>query len=126
MMPLLANAEQMSWGTPRSAKLAMRKLLVDIRQTRTFSWPTSIVPVYRLPLSVVTSPAVIDLLGVLAYGELVAFERTAADAKLAPNLTFIPFVTWSEVLAIVPMLYLVGVGTTVLAASITLRRYLKG
>jgi cell division protein FtsX len=48
------------------------------------------------------------------------------DAKLAPNLTFIPFVTWSEVLAIVPMLYLVGVGTTVLAASVTLRRYLKG
>ena len=85
-MPLLANAEQMSWGTPRSAKLAMRKLLVDIRQTRTFSWPALIVPVYRLPLSVVTSPAVVDLLGVLAYGELVAFERTAADASLAPTL----------------------------------------
>jgi len=85
-MPLLANAEQMSWGTPRSAKLAMRKLLVDMRQTRTFSWPALIVPVYRLPLSVVTSPAVIDLLGVLAYGELVAFERTAADASLAPTL----------------------------------------
>ena len=33
-----------------------------------------------------TSPAEIDLLGVLAYGELVAFERTAADARLAPNL----------------------------------------
>ncbi len=33
-----------------------------------------------------TSPAVIDLLGVLAYGELVAFERTAADASLAPTL----------------------------------------
>ena len=85
-MPLLANAEQMSWGTPRSAKLAMRNLLVDIRQTRTFSWPALIVPVYRLPLIVVTSPAVIDLLGVLAYGELVAFERTAADASLAPTL----------------------------------------
>jgi hypothetical protein len=37
-------------------------------------------------LIVVTSPAVIDLLGVLAYGELVAFERTAADASLAPTL----------------------------------------
>jgi hypothetical protein len=34
----------------------------------------------------VTTPAVIDLLGVLAYGELVAFERTAADASLAPTL----------------------------------------
>lgn len=33
-----------------------------------------------------TSSAEIDLLGVLAYGELVAFERTAADAKLAPDL----------------------------------------
>lgn len=31
-------------------------------------------------------PAVADLLGVLAYGELVAFERLAADARLAPSL----------------------------------------
>jgi hypothetical protein len=30
--------------------------------------------------------AVVDLLGVIAYGELSAFERLADDAKLAPNL----------------------------------------
>ena len=30
--------------------------------------------------------AVIDLLGVLAYGELTAFERTAADASMAPAI----------------------------------------
>lgn len=30
--------------------------------------------------------AVVDLLGALAYGELVAFERLAADAALAPTL----------------------------------------
>jgi hypothetical protein len=30
---------------------------------------------------------VIDLLGMLAYGELVAFDRMAADARLAPDLT---------------------------------------
>jgi ferritin-like protein len=30
--------------------------------------------------------AVIDLLGVLAYGELTAFERLATDAQLAPTL----------------------------------------
>lgn len=30
--------------------------------------------------------AVVDLLGVLAYGELSAFERLAEDAKLAPSL----------------------------------------
>jgi hypothetical protein len=31
--------------------------------------------------------AVVDLLGVLAYGELLAFDRMAADARLAPDLT---------------------------------------
>ena len=31
-------------------------------------------------------PAVRDLVGVLAYGELTAFERLAADAQLAPSL----------------------------------------
>ena len=30
--------------------------------------------------------AVVDLLGVLAYGELIAFERLADDARLAPSL----------------------------------------
>mgnify|MGYP000977459898 FL=1 len=30
--------------------------------------------------------AVIDLLGVIAYGEISAFERLAEDAKLAPTL----------------------------------------
>src|SRR6478752_727810 len=31
-------------------------------------------------------PAVVDLLGVLAYGELSAFDRMAADARWAPTL----------------------------------------
>jgi hypothetical protein len=31
-------------------------------------------------------PATVDLLGVLAYGELMAFERIAADAQLAPSI----------------------------------------
>src|SRR3546814_12363888 len=30
--------------------------------------------------------AVVDLLGVIAYGEIAAFERLAEDAKLAPDL----------------------------------------
>ncbi len=30
--------------------------------------------------------AVVDLLGVIAYGEISAFERLAEDAKLAPTL----------------------------------------
>lgn len=33
-----------------------------------------------------TSPAVVDLLGLLAYGELSSFEQMAADAQKAPSL----------------------------------------
>jgi cell division transport system permease protein len=79
----------------------------------------------RLPF--ILEAAVASLIGsTLATAGILASKYWLIDARLAPNLTFIPFVTWTEVLAIIPMLYLVGVGTTVLAASVTLRRYLKG
>lgn len=79
----------------------------------------------RLPF--ILEAAVAAILGsTLAAAGILASKYWVIDAKLAPNLTFIPFVTWNEVLAIVPVLYLVGVGTTVLASSVTLRRYLKG
>jgi cell division transport system permease protein len=79
----------------------------------------------RLPF--ILEAAVAAIIGsTLATAGILASKYWLIDAKLAPNLTFIPFVTWNEVLAIIPMLYLVGVGTTVLAASVTLRRYLKG
>jgi hypothetical protein len=39
------------------------------------------------PESEVDAPAVVDLLGALAYGELTAFERLAADSGLAPTLS---------------------------------------
>ena len=78
----------------------------------------------RLPF--ILEAAVAAILGsTLATAGILASKYWLIDAKLAPNLTFIPFVTWNEVLVIIPVLYLVGVGTTVLAASITLRRYLK-
>lgn len=34
----------------------------------------------------VPAPAVVELLGLVAYGELLAFDRMAADARLAPDL----------------------------------------
>jgi hypothetical protein len=37
-------------------------------------------------VSPVDTPAVVDLLGVLAYAELTAFDRLAEDARLAPTL----------------------------------------
>ncbi|MFE9200760.1 ferritin-like fold-containing protein [Micromonospora sp. NPDC007230] len=33
-----------------------------------------------------SDPALVDLLGLVAYGELLAFDRLAADARLAPDL----------------------------------------
>lgn len=62
----------------------------------------------------------------LATAGILAAKYWVIDARLAPNLTFIPFITWAQVLAIVPVLFLAGVGITVVASSITLRRYLRG
>lgn len=38
------------------------------------------------PAAAPVSEALVDLLGMVAYGELSAFERMAADARLAPDL----------------------------------------
>jgi tRNA-(MS[2]IO[6]A)-hydroxylase (MiaE)-like len=38
-------------------------------------------------VNTVENTAVVDLLGVLAYAELMAFDRLAEDARLAPSLT---------------------------------------
>ena len=79
----------------------------------------------RLPF--ILEAAVAAVIGSsLATAGILAAKYWVIDARLAPNLTFIPFVTWTEVLAIVPLLYSVGLGITVFAASITLRRYLRG
>ena len=79
----------------------------------------------RLPF--ILEAAVAAILGSsMATAGILAAKYWVIDARLAPNLTFIPFVTWTEVLGIIPWLYLIGVGTTVLASSITLRRYLRG
>jgi cell division transport system permease protein len=79
----------------------------------------------RLPF--ILEAAVAAILGsTMATAGILAAKYWVIDARLAPNLTFIPFVTWTEVLGIIPWLYLIGVGTTVLASSITLRRYLRG
>lgn len=79
----------------------------------------------RLPF--ILEAAVAAVIGsTLATAGILAAKYWVIDARLAPNLTFIPFITWAEVLAIVPVLFLVGVGITIFAASITLRRYLRG
>jgi len=106
-------------NTVRVAAFASRRETSIMRSVSASNWSI------RLPF--ILAAAVAAIFGsTLATAGILASKYWLIDAKLAPNLTFIPFVTWNEVLTIVPMLYLVGVGTTVLAASVTLRRYLKG
>src|SRR3954471_15709881 len=45
-----------------------------------------VVSVDDQPPSEPATAAVVDLLGMLAYGELLAFDRMATDARLAPDL----------------------------------------
>ena len=61
-----------------------------------------------------------------ASGVVLALKKYLIDAQLAPNYTFIAFVTWDEVLRILPLMFGLGAATTILASSVTLRRYLKG
>ena len=79
----------------------------------------------RLPF--IMEAAVASILGsTMATAGILATKYWVIDSKLAPNLTFIPFVTWNEVWTLVPILYLMGLGITILASLVTLRRYLKG
>jgi len=106
-------------NTVRVAAFARRRETSIMRSVGASNWSI------RLPF--ILEAVVAAVFGsTLATAGILASKYWLIDAKLAPNLTFIPFVTWNEVLRIVPVLYLVGVGTTVLAASVTLRRYLKG
>ncbi|NBU31700.1 MAG: ABC transporter permease [Actinobacteria bacterium] len=62
----------------------------------------------------------------LAAGLLMAVKKYVIDDRLAPNISYVPFVTWQEVLGILPWLFGAGIGITVLASTVTLRRYLRG
>jgi cell division transport system permease protein len=57
---------------------------------------------------------------------MVLAKALLIDQVLAPNLTFIAFVTWTEILWILPWLFGVAILISVLASASTLRRYLKG
>jgi hypothetical protein len=48
--------------------------------------PERAVPAAEAGLATPDGPAVVELLGLVAYGELLAFDRLAADARLAPDL----------------------------------------
>jgi cell division transport system permease protein len=60
----------------------------------------------------------------LATG-LLSILKTVIDSKVAPLLTFTNFFGWGEVWVASGWLLLTGLGVSVLASLVTLRRYLK-
>lgn len=64
--------------------------------------------------------------GLLSSGVIIAVKHFLVDQRLAPNYTFIAFVTWDDVYQIIPWLFALGLGVTIIASSISLRRFLRG
>lgn len=62
---------------------------------------------------------------VIATGGLVAIKAYVIDTRLRPRFQIFPFVSWADVLAIVPWLFLTGVLLAGLSSFITLRRHLR-
>lgn len=70
--------------------------------------------------------AVASLVGAaLAAVGLVAVKALIIDGVLAPSFQFTTFIGWDAVLAVIPILVLVGVLLSGLAAFFTLRKYLR-
>ena len=62
---------------------------------------------------------------ILAVVGLVFVKIIVIDQVLAPSFQFTTFVGWDAVLAIAPLMILVGVGLAAIAAFFTLRKYLR-
>ncbi|CAB4333569.1 MAG: FtsX-like permease family protein [Actinobacteria bacterium] len=62
----------------------------------------------------------------LASTTMILIKQFLIDGKLAPQWSVIAWVTWQDVLWIVPWIFIVGLSTAVGAASVSLSRYLRG
>lgn len=62
---------------------------------------------------------------VLAVAALAGGKYYLIDQTLASTFTFTTFIEWDALYQIIPILLLAGIGLAVVAAAITLRRYLK-
>jgi len=61
----------------------------------------------------------------LAVGGLVLAKSIVIDQVLAPSFQFTAFVGWDAFFAIDPLLLIVGIGPSGIAAFFTLRKYLR-
>jgi cell division transport system permease protein len=62
----------------------------------------------------------------LATITMLCVKGLIIDARLAPRWTIIAWVTWGDVVALLPWLFVVGLATAGAASSLSLRRYLRG
>ena len=62
----------------------------------------------------------------LATVTMLAIKGLIIDTRLAPRWTVIAWVTWGDVLGVLPWLFAVGLATAGAASSLSLRRYLVG
>lgn len=61
----------------------------------------------------------------LAGGALAAMKYFVIDQRLAPTFRFTAFISWNDVIAVLPVVFAVGIGLSVLASFWTLRKYLR-
>lgn len=81
---------------------------------------------FYIQLPFILEAAVAGLIGaVLACGGVVLTKAWVIDSKLEPLRFVETWVTWSETLAILPVLLIVGIALSAMSAMITLRRYLR-
>lgn len=63
--------------------------------------------------------------GLVAVAVIVATKVFLIDKVLAPAYKFTAFVSWDQVLLILPVVFLTGIFIAAISAALTLRRYLK-
>jgi cell division transport system permease protein len=63
--------------------------------------------------------------GLIAVGAIVATKVFLIDQVLAPAYRFTAFVSWDQVILILPVVFLTGILIAAIAAGLTLRRYLR-
>jgi cell division transport system permease protein len=63
--------------------------------------------------------------GLIASVLCAQVQRFVVNARLRPNITFTPFVGWSQFEVLIPVLILTGVALSGIASFVTLRKYLR-
>ncbi|NBQ89614.1 MAG: FtsX-like permease family protein, partial [Betaproteobacteria bacterium] len=81
---------------------------------------------WYVQLPFVAEAAISAAIGALvATGVIVSIKHFGIDQRLAPSYQFTSFIGWDAVWSIVPLVFAVGVGISVVAAAATLRRHLR-